>query len=87
MLGILAVTAVNAVLVFGAGLLAVHGDGTPGGIYVVWTVGGLLVLCFTGLALHRWSQGRASVGIAACALPFTFVAATVCMLIQQLLGF
>jgi hypothetical protein len=57
------VAAINAVVVLGASLLGVSGDGTPGSMYVVLSVGWSWTAVFYFLGLYRMSRGEHQAGI------------------------
>jgi hypothetical protein len=84
--GILAVAAVNGVVLFFSSLLAVGGDGNPRGVYGVLIAGGLFILLFTSIALHRWTKELPAVGIAAMALPAAWGVGIVFLLGARMLG-
>lgn len=87
LVGLLLITVVNAVVLFGASLLAAGGDGSSSGIYTVQMVGGLFVAGFFLIGLQRWHGNRPGVVIAALALPSAFLISVVVLIAARMLGF
>lgn len=71
-ISIVAISVFNALLVFGASLLGVYGDGSAGALPVVLGGGLLWVGAFAAVALHRaWKgEGQEGVSLSAKALPY-----------------
>lgn len=71
-LAVLLISALNLGVVFGASVLGVYGDGTPGAMPFIWAGGLIWVSAFTIRALYWVWRGRGAEGIGLCALTLPF---------------
>jgi hypothetical protein len=74
--GVLALAAINCVVLYFTAFLAAGGDGSASGVRTVWLFGYFWIAAFTAASLVLCARGKGSVGVltAASTLPTAYVA-------------
>jgi hypothetical protein len=74
-LSVALIVALNMVVVYGASLFGINGNGTPGSMNFVLALGALWVVAFAIRAVHLITRGdkEGGIGVAAKTLPYALL--------------